>query len=439
MIKIPSDVKNVMNILTSAGHKAYVVGGCVRDSIMGREPNDWDVTTSATPDRIKELFSSFRTVDTGIQHGTVLIVSGKTPVETTTFRVDGEYKDNRHPESVSFTSDIKDDLARRDFTINAMAYNETDGLIDPFGGADDIKNKIIRCVGDADTRFGEDALRIMRAVRFSSVLGFSIEENTSQSILKNENLLSGIAAERISNELIKLLCGENVFSVLEKYRSVIGVFMPEMKLEFDFPQYGKKHGYDVWMHTVHTVNNIDNDPILRLTMLLHDCGKVATHAIDENGNSTFRNHAAVGGVIAENILRRLKFSKNYISTVSFLVSVHDKEVPETREDVKKYIRLLGEENYIRLMKIRRADKSGLAKGYRDITDKLLFAYSTFDDVMNSNEPYSLPQLAVNGNDIKKYVNGNEIGNTLEYLLDIVTADPTKNTKEQLLELVKRKK
>ena len=335
MIKIPSDVKNVMNILTSAGHKAYVVGGCVRDSIMGREPNDWDVTTSATPDRIKELFSSFRTVDTGIQHGTVLIVSGKTPVETTTFRVDGEYKDNRHPESVSFTSDIKDDLARRDFTINAMAYNETDGLIDPFGGADDIKNKIIRCVGDADTRFGEDALRIMRAVRFSSVLGFSIEENTSQSILKNENLLSGIAAERISNELIKLLCGENVFSVLEKYRSVIGVFMPEMKLEFDFPQYGKKHGYDVWMHTVHTVNNIDNDPILRLTMLLHDCGKVATHAIDENGNSTFRNHAAVGGVIAENILRRLKFSKNYISTVSFLVSVHDKEVPETREDVKK--------------------------------------------------------------------------------------------------------
>ncbi len=439
MIKIPSDVKNVMNILTSAGHKAYVVGGCVRDSIMGREPNDWDVTTSATPDRIKELFSSFRTVDTGIQHGTVLIVSGKTPVETTTFRVDGEYKDNRHPESVSFTSDIKDDLARRDFTINAMAYNETDGLIDPFGGADDIKNKIIRCVGDADTRFGEDALRIMRAVRFSSVLGFSIEENTSQSILKNENLLSGIAAERISNELIKLLCGENVFSVLEKYRSVIGVFMPELKLEFDFPQYGKKHGYDVWMHTVHTVNNIDNDPILRLTMLLHDCGKVATHAIDENGNSTFRNHAAVGGVIAENILRRLKFSKNYISTVSFLVSVHDKEVPETREDVKKYIRLLGEENYIRLMKIRRADKSGLAKGYRDITDKLLFAYSTFDDVMNSNEPYSLPQLAVNGNDIKKYVNGNEIGNTLDYLLDIVTADPTKNTKEQLLELVKRKK
>ncbi len=439
MIKIPSDVKNVMNILTSAGHKAYVVGGCVRDSIMGREPNDWDVTTSATPDRIKELFSSFRTVDTGIQHGTVLIVSGKTPVETTTFRVDGEYKDNRHPESVSFTSDIKDDLARRDFTINAMAYNETDGLIDPFGGADDIKNKIIRCVGDADTRFGEDALRIMRAVRFSSILGFSIEENTSQSILKNENLLSGIAAERISNELIKLLCGENVFSVLEKYRSVIGVFMPELKLEFDFPQYGKKHGYDVWMHTVHTVNNIDNDPILRLTMLLHDCGKVATHAIDENGNSTFRNHAAVGGVIAENILRRLKFSKNYISTVSFLVSVHDKEVPETREEVKKYIRLLGEENYIRLMKIRRADKSGLAKGYRDITDKLLFAYSTFDDVMNSNEPYSLPQLAVNGNDIKKYVNGNEIGNTLDYLLDIVTADPTKNTKEQLLELVKRKK
>ncbi len=438
MIKIPSDVKNVMNILTDAGYKAYVVGGCVRDSIMGREPDDWDVTTSAKPDKIKELFASYRTVDTGIQHGTVLIVSGKTPVETTTFRIDGEYKDNRHPDSVLFTSDIKDDLSRRDFTMNAMAYNDDDGLIDPFGGYDDIKNKIIRCVGDADTRFNEDALRIMRAIRFASVLEFDIEENTSISVIKNENRLSGIAVERITKELMKLLCGDNVFAVLEKYRSVIGVFIPELKLEFDFTQYGKKHGYDVWMHTVHTVNNIENDPILRLTMLLHDCGKVATHALDKNGNSTFNNHATVGGVIAENILRRLKFSKNYINTVSFLVSVHDKEVPETREEVKKYIRMLGEENYIRLMKIRRADKSGLAKPYRDITEKLLFAYSTFDDVMNNNEPYSLAQLAVNGNDIKKFVNGSEIGATLEYLLDIVMSEPQKNTKEQLLELIKRK-
>ena len=436
MIKIPQDVKNIMDILSKNGHKAYVVGGCVRDSIMNREPNDWDVTTDASPERIKELFTSFRTVDTGIQHGTVLIVSGKTPVETTTFRIDGEYTDNRHPDSVEFTQNIEDDLARRDFTINAMAYNETDGLIDPFGGRKDIENRIIRCVGDPDTRFNEDALRIMRAIRFSSVLGFAIEEKTSESVIKNETLLSLIAVERISTELLKLLCGENVLNVLTEYKSVIGVFIPELKLEFDFAQYGKKHGYDVWMHTVHTVNNIENDPVLRLTMLLHDCGKVATHKLDENGNSTFRSHAAVGGVIAENILRRLKMSKYYISTVSFLVSIHDKEVPETRADVKKYIRDLGEENFIRLMKIRRADKSGLAKGFRDITDKLIFAYTTFDDVMNNDEPYCLAQLAVNGNDIKQYVGNNEIGSTLASLLDMVIENPELNEKEILLKKLK---
>lgn len=437
MINIPSDVKQVMNILSESGHKAYIVGGCVRDSIMNREPNDWDVTTDASPERIKELFADFRTVDTGIEHGTVLIVSGKTPVETTTFRIDGDYSDNRHPDSVKFTSEITDDLARRDFTINAMAYNETDGLVDPFGGKDDIEKKIIRCVGEPDKRFNEDALRIMRAVRFASVLGFSIEEKTSESLLRNENLLSAIAVERISKELIKLLCGENVFYVLEKYRSVIGVFIPELKIEFDFKQYGKKHGYDVWMHTVHTVNNIENDPILRLTMLLHDCGKVATHKLDENGNSTFKSHAAVGGVIAETILRRLKLSKSMITTVTHLVSIHDKEVPETREEVKKYIRELGEENFIRLMKIRRADKSGLAKDYRDISDKLVYAYSTFDDVMNNDEPYSLAQLAVNGNDIKKYVQPTDIGSTLEYLLQTVIREPEKNDKEFLMNIVKR--
>lgn len=437
MITIPNDVENVINILSSNGHKAYVVGGCVRDSLMGREPDDWDVTTDASPKELKKIFASFRTVDTGIDHGTVLVVSGKTPVEVTTFRIDGEYTDNRHPDSVTFTSNIEDDLARRDFTMNAMAYNHEDGIIDPFRGRDDIENKIIRCVGEPDKRFNEDGLRIMRAIRFSSVLGFTIEEKTAESIIKNENLLGAIAAERLSKELMKLLCGENVFEVLTKFRSVIGVFIPELKLEFDFKQYGKKHAYDVWMHTVHTVNNIEANPVLRLTMLLHDTGKIATHTIDENGNSTFRNHAAVSGVIAENILRRLKFSKEYINTVSYLVSIHDKEVPETRIQVKEYIRELGEKNYIRLMKIRRADKSGLSKGYRDIADKLVFAYSTFDEVMNNNEPYSIKQLAVDGNDLKKFVPANDIGDTLNFLVETVIKHPENNEKEILLDIVKK--
>ncbi|MBR5234475.1 MAG: HD domain-containing protein [Clostridia bacterium] len=437
MITIPNDVATVINILSENGHKAYVVGGCVRDSLMGREPDDWDVTTDASPKEIKEIFASFRTVDTGIEHGTVLVVSGKTPVEVTTFRIDGEYTDNRHPDSVTFTSNIEDDLSRRDFTINAMAYNHKDGIIDPFGGRNDLENKIIRCVGEPDKRFTEDGLRIMRAVRFSSVLGFSIEEKTAESIIKNENLLGAIAAERLTKELMKLLCGENVFEVLKEFRSVIGVFIPELKLEFDFKQYGKKHAYDVWMHTVHTVNNIEANPVLRLTMLLHDTGKIATHAIDENGNSTFKNHAAVGGVIAENILRRLKFSKEYINTVSYLVSIHDKEVPETRIQVKEYIRELGEKNFIRLMKIRRADKSGLSKGYRDIADKLVFAYSTFDNIMNNEEPYCIKQLAVDGNDLKRLVPANDIGDTLNFLVETVIKHPEKNNRETLIEIVKK--
>lgn len=439
MINIPGDVMTVINMLSERGFKAYAVGGCVRDSVMGREPHDWDITTDASPDEIKDVFSSFRTVDTGIEHGTVLIISGKTPVETTTFRIDGSYSDNRHPDKVTFTKNIEDDLARRDFTMNAMAYNHEDGLIDPYGGREDIENKIIRCVGDPDTRFNEDALRILRAVRFSSVLGFTIEEKTSESLIENQNLLCGIASERIDTELLKLLCGKNVFDVLMKYRSVIGVFMPELTLEFDFKQFGKKHGYDVWEHTVHTVANIEADPILRLTMLLHDTGKPATHAIGENGDSTFKNHAAVGGVIAENILRRLKFSKEYINKVSFLVSVHDKEVPETRAEVKEYIRDLGEEDFIRLMKIRRADKSGLAKDYRDISDKLIFAYSEFDDIIEKNEPCTLKQLAVKGSDIKKYVPENEIGNTLNFLLDMVIKDPEKNNKRDLIDAVRKVK
>lgn len=438
MINIPSDVNNVLDRLTENGYKAYVVGGCVRDSILGKVPHDWDVTTDASPAEIKQIFSDCRTVDTGIQHGTVLIISGSTPVETTTFRIDGKYSDNRHPDKVTFSKKIEDDLSRRDFTVNAMAYNHKDGLIDIFGGRADIENKMIRCVGDADTRFHEDALRILRAIRFAAVLGFSIEEKTSQAILANENLLADIAVERIGVEMVKTLCGQNVFSILMKYRSVFAVFMPELRLEFDFRQFGKKHAYDVWEHTVHTVANIENDPLLRLTMLLHDTGKPATHALNDKGESTFKNHAAVGGVIAENILRRMKFSKEYINTVSYLVSIHDKEVPESRIEVKKYIRDLGEENFIRLMKIRRADKSALSKEFSDISEQLVFAYSQFDDICNAGEPCTLKQLAVNGADLKKYLGGEKIGEALDFLLEEVIKNPALNNRKTLLALITQK-
>ncbi|MCD7775446.1 MAG: HD domain-containing protein [Clostridiales bacterium] len=437
MIDIPKSVMTILNMLNSSGFKAYVVGGCVRDSVMGRQPHDWDVATSAYPDEVKAVFSDFKTVDTGILHGTVLVISGEMPVEVTTFRIDGDYTDNRHPDSVLFTDDIRDDLSRRDFTVNAMAYSLEEGLIDIFGGRKDIENKIIRCVGDPDVRFSEDALRILRALRFSSVLNFSIEEKTAQSILSNERLLTSIAYERIDSELLKLLCGGSVLDVLINYKSVFGVIMPELVPEFDHKQYGKKHAYDIWTHTAHTVEAIESDPVLRLTMLLHDSGKPATHKLDENGNSTFKNHGAVGGVIAENILKRMKFSKEYIKTVSNLVAIHDKKVPETRVQVKEYMRDYGENTFIRLMKIRKADRAGLAEGFRDINDKLIFAYSTFNEIINGDEPYTLKQLAVNGRDLKKIVPREDIGAVLSFLLNTVIEDPQKNDRQTLLNIAEQ--
>ncbi len=436
MINLPSDIEKILKLLNTAGFKAYAVGGCVRDSFMGKTPNDWDITTEASPEQIKEVFASFRTIDTGIKHGTVTVICNHTPIEITTFRIDGEYTDNRHPDSVEFTKDVKEDLARRDFTINAIAYNPTEGIIDPFGGVEDIKNRIIRCVGSADKRFNEDALRILRGIRFASTLGFEIEKSTAESIIKNENLISGIAVERISTELIKLLTGTNVHSVLINYKSVLAVFIPELKLQFGFKQYGKKHAYDVWGHTALTVANIENDPILRLTMLLHDTGKIATHAINEQGNSTFKNHAAVGGVIAEGILRRLKMSNEYVKTVSYLVSIHDRDVPLTKVKVKEYLRDMGEENFIRLMKIRRADRSALSKDYRDISAELVAAYSAFSEVISNNEPYTLAQLAIKGSDIKKMFRPEEIGDKLNALLSFVIREPEHNNKQDLMEIVK---
>ena len=436
MIQLPSDINEILSQLNNAGHKAYAVGGCIRDSFMGKTPNDWDITTSASPEQIKEVFASFRTIDTGIKHGTVTVICNHTPVEITTFRIDGEYTDNRHPDSVKFTNDVTEDLARRDFTINAIAYNPIDGIIDPFGGIHDIENRIIRCVGSPDKRFNEDALRILRAIRFASTLDFNIEKETSDSIIENENLISGIAVERISTELIKLLTGKNVYSVLTDYKSVIAVFIPELKLQFGFKQYGKKHAYDIWGHTALTVANIENDPFLRLTMLLHDTGKVATHAINEQGNSTFRNHAAVGGVIAEGILRRLKMSNEYIKTVSYLVSIHDKDVPESKIQVKEYLKEMGEDNFLRLMKIRRADRSALSEDFRDISKELITAYSAFSEIITNNEPYTLNQLAIKGGDIKKMFPPEEIGEKLNALLNFVIREPEHNNKNDLMAKVK---
>lgn len=436
-INLPEYVKKALIRINEAGEEAFVVGGCVRDALMGKTPNDWDIAVSSFPEKTKEIFSSFKTADTGIKHGTVLVIIDGQPLEITTYRIDGEYSDCRHPDSVNFTQNIENDLSRRDFTVNAMAYNDEKGLVDLFGGEDDIKNKTIRCVGEAGRRFNEDALRIMRALRFSSTLGFTIESETKKAVFENSELLKNVAAERISSELMKLLCGKNALSVLEEYGEIFGVIIPELKPELGFEQFGKKHAYTVWGHTCRTVDNIDSsDEILRLTMLLHDIGKPSTHKLNEKGDSTFKNHAAAGGEIAERVLKNLRFSNKICETVTFLVSHHDMDVPSSRAEVKRYLNMMGCENFIRLMKIRTADRGALSEEFRDISAQTDFAYAQFYDIIDKKEPYMLKDLAVDGGDLKKAgITGEKIGGTLERLLEAVIKNPSLNTKEKLISLI----
>lgn len=437
LISPPDYISSAISLLSAHSKQGFAVGGCVRDSLMGVTPHDWDMTTDALPEETKAIFSAYRTVDTGIKHGTVLVMLDSHPVEITTFRVDGEYTDCRHPDSVTFTPDIKSDLARRDFTINAMAYNKTAGLVDLFGGEDDINNKIIRCVGDPDERFNEDALRIMRALRFSSTLGFTIEEQTKKAIFKNADLLKNIARERISSELLKLLCGKNVLSVMEEYEEIFGVIIPELKCEFGFEQHGKKHAYTVWGHTCRTVANIENDETLRLTMLLHDIGKPITHKLNANGDSTFKNHAAEGGKIAAEVLKTLKLSRKMTDTVTYLVTHHDMDVPDSRETVKRYLNMMGEEKFLMLMKIRTADRSALSESFRNISAQTDYAYSQFYDIIDKKEPYTLSSLAVNGRDLAALgITGEETKSALDKCLDAVICDPSLNTKEKLTAFIK---
>ena len=360
-IEIPAYINSVIKRYYSAGFEAFCVGGAVRDSILKTTPEDWDITTNALPEETKKLFPDIKTVDTGIKHGTVSLVINRKCVEVTTYRTDGEYKDRRHPESVSFTRSLTEDLKRRDFTVNAIAYNNEKGIVDPFCGCDDIYNSIIRAVGDPDRRFKEDGLRILRALRFSSVLGFGIEENTKAAIHKNKELLKDISQERIAAELTKMLVGKNIFGVLKEYYDVLGVFIPEILPAVGFKQYGKKHAYDVWEHTLHTVETIPPDKTLRLTMLLHDLGQIETHRLCENGDSSFKNHAAVGGEIAKKILTRLKFDKKTIARVSFLVSHHDFEPPETKIELKKKMKELSPDDVRTLLVIKKSDRGALSE------------------------------------------------------------------------------
>lgn len=434
-IVLPKNVKTIIKILNTHNYEAFIVGGCVRDSVIGLTPHDWDICTNAKPEEIKKCFENFNTFDSGIKHGTISVVLDGEVFEVTTYRIDGTYSDNRRPDSVTFTSDITQDLARRDFTINAMAYNEKRGLIDPYGGRNDLSDKIIKCVGNPDFRFNEDALRIIRALRFASVYNFEIDDETAKSIHKNADLLNNIAVERISVELNKLLSGNGAEKILNNYRDVIAVFIPEIKPMFDYNQHTKHHNRDLWHHTIYAVKSIDNTPLLRMSMLLHDIGKPKACKRDEDGTCHFKGHPKYSAEMAETILRRLKYSNDFIETCITLIKYHDVRFSGSKRQLRHVMSAIEDKNVELLLKIQRADIMAQSDyKHKEKLEKLDLACQTYKEILADKDCFTLKQLKINGNDIKNLglSEGIKIGKILKILLGLVIEDKIENEKSALI-------
>ena len=434
--KIPPQVNTVIRILNENGHSAYVVGGACRDLIMGKSAHDWDITTSALPEETSAVFSDCKVIETGIKHGTVTVIIDSMSVEITTYRIESGYSDNRHPDSVSFTDRVEEDLSRRDFTVNAIAFSPIAGMVDPFGGQDDIERKIIRCVGDPDKRFGEDALRIIRALRFSSVLGFEIDSETRASIRRNYKLLSNISAERIFTEFSKLLCGKDAGRILTDFSEVVFHIMPELEPMKGCVQNHERHIFDVWGHTVKAVESVRPDANLRFAMLLHDSGKPHVKSTDEKGIDHFYSHSKVSRKIADSILSRLKTSNKFRNNVCNLVEHHD-FLPDkiSRKTYKKYIAKLGKETVRDLFDIREADIRAQNPVFLDeglAANEI--GLRIFDEINAENPCFRINDLAVSGKDLADagIPPSPEMGRLLETLLDEVMGDKLENRKELLL-------
>lgn len=440
MFNLPSAVEIAINSLNSAGYEAYIVGGCVRDFLLQKTPSDYDIATSATPLETEKVFEGERIIETGLKHGTVTLIKNGMPLEITTYRIDGKYHDNRRPEDVTFTKSLEEDLARRDFTVNAMAYSKKTGVVDIFGGRSDLKNKIIRCVGNADRRFKEDALRIMRALRFASVLGFEIEKDTKKSIFDNRFLLKNISAERISAELSKLLCGENVKDVILEFSEVLEIVLPEIRGMKGFEQKNPHHIYDVLTHTAVATQNAPKETALRLAIFFHDCGKPDTFKLDEKGVGHFHGHPIKSCEKARRAMGRLKFDNATTDLVLTLVKYHDTAIEPTEKGVKKALNKYSPQVFFKLLDIKRADNSAKNpkcnnKSEIDLLEKLA------KDILSNGECFSLKDLAVKGKDI---INlgvpvGKEIGNCLDFLLRAVINNEVQNQKENLINFLKEKK
>ncbi len=433
-IILPKNVEKIINALYAAGYEAYAVGGCVRDSILGRVPNDWDITTSAKPEEVKAIFK--RTVDTGLKHGTVTVLFGKEMYEVTTYRIDGEYEDSRHPKSVEFTANLKEDLLRRDFTINAMAYNDTEGLVDIFGGLDDIEKKTIRCVGNAKERFTEDALRLLRAVRFAAQLGYEIESETYEAIKELAPTLSKISAERIQTELNKTLLSDNPAMLKTAYElGLTKEFLPEIDRCFETEQHNPHHCYNVGDHIIKSVESIEKDKTLRLTMLLHDIAKPECLTTDENGIDHFHGHQSKSCDKAKEILRRLKYDNDTIDMVSRLVRHHDERLEEGTKIMRRAMNRIGVNAFPDIFKVWEADLLAQSDYRREEKfERLRKNREAYEEIIANNECVSLKDLVVSGKDLieKGIPSGPAIGEILNKMLEEVIENPKVNDKEYLL-------
>ena len=432
-MKLPENVNRIIHRLQKEGYDAYAVGGCVRDTLLGREPKDWDITTSARPEAVKSLFS--HTIDTGIQHGTVTVMLDHVGYEVTTYRIDGEYEDSRHPKEVIFTRNLVEDLKRRDFTINAMAYNDESGLVDVFEGEQDLKKGVIRCVGNAHDRFGEDALRMLRAVRFAAQLGFSIEEQTRAAVADLALTLSKVSAERIQMELVKLLTSANPQEMREVYELGLSrVFLPAFGRMMETPQHNKHHMYTVGEHTIHAMKAIPADRVLRLAVLFHDIAKPLCITTDEEGQDHFKGHPQEGAKMTKEILRRLKFDNDTIDHVALFVRYHDDRPVLTATNVRRIMSHIGEENMEGLLAVKRADTLGQSMYHRE--EKLAYIdmmEQLYRQVLREQQCVKKSDLALNGRDLihMGMQPGKQLGAVLDGLFELVLEHPEWNTRERL--------
>jgi len=438
-INIPNEAKWIIRELNILDYEAYVVGGCVRDSLLGNKPKDWDICTDAKPENVRDIFRihGLEVIETGLQHGTVTVhfPSGNN-YEITTFRVDGKYSDGRHPDSVEFVSSITDDLARRDFTINAMAYNDNDGLIDPYGGAKDLRMRLIRCVGDPDERFQEDSLRILRAMRFASVYRFQVVYKTISAMDRNRSLLHNISAERIRDELCKMLMGDNALHVLLHYRGIIAEIIPELGECIGFEQNNPYHKYDVYGHIAHAVSEYKGGDIsIKVALLLHDIGKPKSYVTDEHGRGHFYGHPVVSHELAKHILERLKFDNKTRDEILELVLYHDVDIKASRKIARRLLNKIGADRVKQLIEVKRADiLSHSDKAHGNRLETLYEFASIVDDVIAENECFKIKDLEVTGHDICALgVSGPMVGKILNHLLDRVIDETLSNDHNSLMD------